>query len=563
MESGGRLPGKETGRRLEAFSGVIAVPLVLVTPFVIFVHYNDYAFSKPEIILCLAAFFGVGLVLSGLVLGVAHLTQRGGWLVASLVSATLLTFFADVQSDWFSAWNWRIGAFFTAATLVSWLLRRHLAAIGTVAFLTILVSTLVMPSGGGWKERQWPGAASGSAASPPLLLHLILDEHIGVEGLPSNFPDGPRVRSMLKKFYSEHGFRLFGRAYSRFYNTQLSIGNLVNLTHSPLPGKFFNGFNEQPGAPLLDNAYFKEMTRRGYAIHVYESHPVTEFCDNEEEVNFARCLSYPAEEIKAIETVPLAVTEKVQLIMGMFVRRSFLLGELRKRYGAVRLTFAERGVELPDWNIAMGRVWAVSVPPVIERLAQDLRRAEPGSLFFAHLGLPHSPYAYDRECDVRGSASSWLLAHHGGMFDRRNTPSSRARRYPLYLEQVICTYEFLGALFDAMQEAGVYDEALIIVHGDHGSRLDLGPPKANFDRFLRKPDYIDAFSTLFAVKFPTTPPGYDERLLAIDSLFRELILTGRIPPGTAWAGAPKVYLVNGPNPMVERTMPDFENGLAR
>ena len=52
------------------------------------------------------------------------------------------------------------------------------------------------------------------AASKPAILHLILDEHIGVEGLPKDNPDAARLQWELRDFYLSRGFALYGGAYS-------------------------------------------------------------------------------------------------------------------------------------------------------------------------------------------------------------------------------------------------------------------------------------------------------------------------------------------------------------
>jgi hypothetical protein len=37
----------------------------------------------------------------------------------------------------------------------------------------------------------------------------------------------------LRQFYLRHGFRVFGRAFSRYYYANSSIPNLVNFTTEP------------------------------------------------------------------------------------------------------------------------------------------------------------------------------------------------------------------------------------------------------------------------------------------------------------------------------------------
>ena len=101
------------------------------------------------------------------------------------------------------------------------------------------------------------------------------------------------------------------------------------------------------------------------------------------------------------------------------------------------------------------------------------------------------------------------------------------RRYALYFEQVQCTYQKLGEMFDKWQRAGVFEEATIIIQGDHGSRINLNRPQASNVEQMLISDYADSFSTLLAVKGPGHEPGYDLRRIAIQDILPELAVQGQ------------------------------------
>ena len=54
-----------------------------------------------------------------------------------------------------------------------------------------------------------------------------------------------------------------------------------------------------------------------------------------------------------------------------------------------------------------------------------------------------------------------------------------------------------------MRELDIYNDAFIIVHGDHGSRISLRRANILNQDKLTPEDYRDVFSTLFVIK----PPG--------------------------------------------------------
>ena len=74
-----------------------------------------------------------------------------------------------------------------------------------------------------------------------------------------------------------------------------------------------------------------------------------------------------------------------------------------------------------------------------------------------------------------------------------------------------------------MEKAAIFDRLVIIVHGDHGSKISQLRPSANNQHKLSRADYLDSFSTLFALKGPRHPPGYDRRVAPIEQLLGEVV----------------------------------------
>jgi hypothetical protein len=312
------------------------------------------------------------------------------------------------------------------------------------------------------------------------------------------------------------------------------------------------------------------MTARGYQMHIYQTDYLN-FCSPEGRVEIASCFEYDLETIAAIASADLAQRDKAWMIGMMYQRRSFILRELIKSYDDIRELALDSGVSLPTLREVPSRVSALTVMPVIERLAEDLRSAERGSLYFAHLLLPHYPYPYRGDCRLRKDISTWMV--DGGGMPKGRVRSERAakrqQKYALYLEQLVCTQRKLAEIFDAMRGAEVYRDAIIIVHGDHGSRIGMGPMRAALESRIGPRDYVDSFSTLLAIKAPGITPVYDRRLLPMDSIFARYIRTGSIPAGRDWVFNKRVFLEGGKSKrgaggkskrMAARPMPEFSEG---
>ena len=89
----------------------------------------------------------------------------------------------------------------------------------------------------------------------------------------------------------------------------------------------------------------------------------------------------------------------------------------------------------------------------------------------------------------------------------------------MYFQQTTCLNEQLRNLFDVMRAAKIYEDATIIIHGDHGSRIRIRRPTLANRNDLTPEDLLDSFSTLFAVKIPGDKADYDLRVLSLNQIF--------------------------------------------
>jgi arylsulfatase A-like enzyme len=62
-----------------------------------------------------------------------------------------------------------------------------------------------------------------------------------------------------------------------------------------------------------------------------------------------------------------------------------------------------------------------------------------------------------------------------------------------------------------LERRGLLDDAIIVINGDHGSRIPRHFPSGatRAAGLLDEADYRDTFSTLYAIKSPDVSPGYD------------------------------------------------------
>ena len=486
--------------RRDLIYDLLAPPLILATPFVSFISHNEYSYAAAEIWISLAGLLAVGLF-CGLVI------VLGGQWLRVLVTAGLLTLFVDLQSDWLDSQKYLRGlSLGLGSLLLCWLLREHLSRITTPAFATILVAGLVFQGGSSeWSVKARAQRAPAQAAPGPALpvvVHLIFDEFMGIEGIPPEVPRGTEVAHSLRSFLHANGFQVFGRAFSRFHRTDNALPNTLNYSSVPEEGHFTRGDQKH----LVANRYFIQMHEKGHKINVYQPDYIN-FCAGYEK-QIASCRTFLSRGIKPLETLPLPMLDKSELIWKNFGKLSVIWQTSISYYNRIRSIAIRNGYHFPEWFPGSPHLWSARGLQVLDIVARDAANAAPGDLYFAHLLIPHGPYVYDRSCNLR-NPHDWE--------DRPGitNAASRAHRYALYLDQVECVQNRLGDIFDLWRREGVYDSAEIIIHGDHGSRLYLEEPTIGNKDDLQTSDYVDSFSTLWAVKSPGAGPKYDRSIVAI------------------------------------------------
>ena len=527
----------------------IAPFLLLITPFTIFLQHQRYGVSHPEVLLVLLA-----LTAAALLLGAGASRSKT---FEVLVIALLLVLFIDIQLD--EPGEKRLLMAFVALVTVLWLLRQHAAHIVSLMVATMLAVSFLTPQSEGAPVSAAGAAAPAPQTDRPFILHLVLDEHIGVEGLPADLTP-PAFRRDYESFFVERGFRLFGRAYSEYPATLWSLAQLLNLAPNGYTPDLTPAGAAEGTFRLTRSAYFDGLSKQGYAIRVYRPEYL-DMCTAA--VPASACHVYRATSLDALDTLPVPSRQKIAVLAGAYLSRSELHTRAKSTYMAARPRLLRAGLPAPAWDWERSTAAPLGTMPVFDTIAADLSRARRGELVFAHLLLPHYPYVYGPGCEPR-PPSEWLARSDAP--DPRipdgitNSPEGRAARYARYFDQIRCTQRKIAQLMDAIP-APVRRDAIVIVQGDHGSRISLEEPTTTAGVDLVPSDYADYFSTLFAVRAPEVTPGYDTRVTPITCLLRTLAQSDfrSVEEINTCSASPVVHFWDGTGPPRPRPLPEFWN----
>ena len=116
--------------------------------------------------------------------------------------------------------------------------------------------------------------------------------------------------------------------------------------------------------------------------------------------------------------------------------------------------------------------------------------------------------------------------------------------YVDYLEQVKCLTSRMEVLFRHINTKRASEQLVFIVHGDHGSRITSQDIWDGDNGNMTPFDYVNAYSTLFAVKLPGQQAKVFDEPVSINYLVSELLSGGfqRLPEPRRQEADPDVYL---------------------
>ncbi len=506
----------------------LLLPLcVLWAPFLVYLRDQGYPLFTAETLTLLGCSGGIAYVC-------AWLARRRWFLLYDLAIAGFITSFLDAGVQVADMRSIPAGLAILAASFVAVftllrLFRDHFVKVGTVVFGVMVGTTLIMEASANsiFPHPHVETPPLPSQSGPPRLIHLILDEHIGIEGLPPEIVSAGRMKDEIVAFYAKSDFQVYGGAFSHYFWTHNAIPNLLNFsTHTQDRSHVVN---RRDPFRLADAYYFELLHQRGYRLTVFSAR-FLDYCAGAASEIIDRCIEYPSRGVGVLSRLPMPFGARVKVVISGYIQQSIFNQWLR-----VYRPYTYSVNTLENWD----------------RLSAEVLNLKQGDALFAHLMLPHFPYALRRDCSVRESPSTWKnrVLDNRGQSHVINTVESRRERYELYLEQMECLYLKLNELFSSMKTAGMFDDSIIVVHGDHGSRIMLTHPNAAHPEPLTEQDFRDAYSTLFAVHLPGRAGQYDSIPIPIERLLGRFT-RGAITSSTSLAfpeEPPMVFLDSEPN----------------
>lgn len=516
-------------RRLDFWVWMVA----LSAGFFNLLNYHGYPLFRPENAIVLLGLAGVAWLMTAL-------RKAAGPRLAFAMSALFLAIVIDLSTS--IDFNW-FYALWGGLAVVAWfaetaLLKLSLAAFGSV----FLFQFVALATGIGAPERPANYAkrlqdAKRPAADRPAIVHLVLDSYLGLDGMALGPEHYTRLRAEQSAFFTGRGFQIYPRAYSRHVKTVNSLPQLFSYGQAPLATT-----NRNLQYSIADELpYFMDLDARGYRTSVVAP-TYLDFCVNQP---LTYCRKYERSALPAMLDSEMSALDRAT-VMGFTLLQ--LAGLPSRAVEAVQLRANDLlGTEgRRPYNRA--KLLPLASVRELDRFTQELATLQRGEARVIHLLLPHDPYILDAQCRARPEPD-WLDEHGPG------APVARERAYA---DQVRCLQRKIGQMLDAMDRTQAGRDAIVVLHGDHGSRISPVAP------FLGGPDLTTrelmmSHSAFFGVRVPGEAGGEVAGTHALDELMADLRARDFLSAPRPAQSPPSILIMDAHwVPQEKRPLPDFE-----
>lgn len=388
-----------------------------------------------------------------------------------------------------------------------------LRMVGAAGLAQITVAAVLTPSSAQVREPTEPIEKNDR----PSVVHILLDEHAGLAAVPGEaIPE--RRRLALEKAYIDLGFLLFRRAYSADRHTQTALARVFNPELAD-PAEALDLVEEGSRWNLRWASALRLVARRRILDLTYFDFvslaPVAA-SQTARQASFDTFVGYP-------HLVRHGVAYRDRLCLAAGAATTWMR---RHAHSPLATWFLEATV--PGRRLGSALQPAARTQPLVSRsILLDLTDrlaccGARGTYVFAHVLLPHYPYAFDAECRLR-PVREWVnrVVHRYGDSD---TLASRRMRYRRHFEQAECVARDVTRLMEALRRRPELADATVILHGDHGSRIaieDRGPlAAAGYDEKTYERDWR---ATFLAIHIPSVAGRAIDMPVRIDQVLNGLL----------------------------------------
>jgi sulfatase-like protein len=367
-----------------------------------------------------------------------------------------------------------------------------------------------------------PAVASSSDQETPVV-HVVLDEFsLGSILKPNGEIDGRRFPN----------FSRLARMSTWYANATTNSNDTRRAVPAALTGRLPRGEHEAPPPPTV-GVYPRNLFSLLASSHTLRvSEVVTSLCP----AGHCRTRALPAASAKDVAADNALLY--LHNVSPPFARR-FLPSLPETQWGGFftdPLTVPDRVSHLPRLVQPIGRRVLASLADAgatpysnevrrFDALIDSFRRSARPTLWFHHALLPHTPWHLNERAQPYDDQV--LAGFVRGGFANEQAAEQGLQRYLL---QVKATDRLVGRMIDRLKAEHIWDDALVVLHADHGVTLE---PRGPYRSVLHSP--TELLPIPLFVKYPGQSKGRVDRRNAelIDVLPTEADVLGITLPWTS------------------------------
>ncbi len=328
----------------------------------------------------------------------------------------------------------------------------------------------------------------------PGILHVVFDEFGSPTTIKNGMPGGHQAQNFVDQLVSK-GFYVYENAHSVSAHTFVSLGAVFGMTDLK------DNFVKNPSGSTFSyavkkNQLVEQLEAAGYSTKAHQVDFLA-ICSTE---NLYGCKTYTrSAQMSVFTDMGLDFGNRIGLAL-LSMHNDYILKKSVRRVWLYR--FAARNVfgALQEYGFFST---PIAVLNLVKKLEAEVPHHPSGTVAFHHFLAPHYPLILDENCKLK-PIREWR-------YPRRNEKrkATDEQIYMGYWDQAACIGTHALRIADAAQ-AG--NNPIIVIHGDHGSRLMSGTAKQNTDEHL---------STFLAIRAPGLSAGRSAAPVKLNEKIRE------------------------------------------
>lgn len=460
----------------------LLIPIFLLwTYLTVFLKHNEFDFFNITVILAYCSFLAFGLLL-GIFFAVLPLRVR---ILALSLELSFLIYTLNLTSPHF---NKVIGVIvFVLSLILLNIIKKNIDRVALFFLILVFLQSFFI------KHKTFITTITDQKPNldltnittnqRPAIIHIILDAHIGLEGIDTKTPEGINFSKEFRNFYLSKDFKIYSRAYSEYSRTKDSFSWFLDSSKQERHKLIINDSDEN-SVSIENISMFADLYKNNYQLNIFQT-AYLNLCKPSQLYEISNCKSYLTQSLLNQFSKNVILQGLTSIWINIF-KTTELKNILDKLVKFDSLEALKNYDQFLTNNLSPYAALRASYTAEL-----DLEKTSPQSYRLIHLLIPHEPYLLDSSCYYNNIGPQLKI------YDTYTN-----KKY--YYQQTLCTFKIIERLLSALDRSPARDNNIVIIQGDHGHKIYSSKIRESLEDVKKntfsKVEFIKTYSTLFAVR---------------------------------------------------------------